>query len=46
MYILLFDTLLQGELDASTLNEFSRIFLYMQIEISNKNKNMSKIKKH
>ena len=28
MYILLFDTFLQGELDVSTLNEFSRIFLY------------------
>ena len=44
VYILLFDTFVQGELDVSTLNEFSRIFLYMQIKISNKNKNKSKIK--
>ena len=28
VYILLFNTLLQGEMDVSTLNEFSRIFLY------------------
>ena len=48
VYILLFDTSFQGELDVSTLNEFSRIFLYANKNIKQEqeyqlNKNNSNV---